>query len=106
MKLKAGHRVTLLNTLPREGDILTLRIVRELREALSFSEEEHKVLGLKINGPMITWDASKDEGKEIQIGTKAREVIVEALNALNQQKKLNDGHLDIWGMFVERENSG
>lgn len=42
MKLATMERVKLLETLPPQGDILSLKILRKLRETLSFSEEELK----------------------------------------------------------------
>lgn len=45
MELNIMERVKLLETLPPEGDILTLKILRKLRETLSFNEEELKLFG-------------------------------------------------------------
>ena len=42
--LSVKGRLMLLGILPAEGDLTTIRIVRELREGLSFSETEHKQL--------------------------------------------------------------
>jgi len=41
MELTIAERFVLLNMLPQQGDITTVKIVRRLREALSFSEQEH-----------------------------------------------------------------
>uniref|UniRef100_A0A6M3KFQ2 Uncharacterized protein n=1 Tax=viral metagenome TaxID=1070528 RepID=A0A6M3KFQ2_9ZZZZ len=46
MKLNIMERVKLLETLPAEGDLLTLKILRKLRESLSFSEAELKTFGV------------------------------------------------------------
>ena len=40
MKLEVYERIVLLNILPQEGDFTTLKLVRKLRESLSFSEKE------------------------------------------------------------------
>lgn len=42
MKLTILERTKLLDVLPPQGDILTIKILRKLRETLSFSEEELK----------------------------------------------------------------
>jgi hypothetical protein len=58
MKFKVKERVILLNILPQEGDILSIKILRQLKEALSFSEDDQILLELKSD-PMhgrITWD--------------------------------------------------
>ena len=48
MKLSVFERLILLNVMPKEGDFTTLKIIRNLQEALSFSEEELKVLDVKV----------------------------------------------------------
>ena len=47
MELTTMERTKLIGLLPPQGDILTLKIVRKLRETLSFSEEELKLMEVK-----------------------------------------------------------
>ena len=47
MKLTIPERLVLITILPPEGDYLTLKLVRKLKESLSFSEEEHKQLNFR-----------------------------------------------------------
>lgn len=47
MKLTIPERLVLVTILPAEGDYTTLKLVRKLRESLSFSEEEHKQLNFR-----------------------------------------------------------
>ena len=46
-KLTMAERFILLNNLPREGDLVTFKILRKLRETLSPSEAEIKEYGFK-----------------------------------------------------------
>lgn len=100
MELSVPDRMGLLTILPAQGDITTLRIVRELREALSFSEAEHKELGLVVEGDSVRWDGLNHIDKDIEIGPKATAIITEALVARNAAKALADSHLPLWDMFV------
>lgn len=45
MELTILERLKLLEALPPQGDLLTLKIIRKLRESLSFSEEELRFIG-------------------------------------------------------------
>lgn len=47
MKLTVPERLILVNVLPAESDYTTLKLVRKLRESLSFTEEEHKQLNFR-----------------------------------------------------------
>lgn len=47
MKLTISERLVLGTILPAQGDYTTLKLIRKLRESLSFSEAEHKQLNFK-----------------------------------------------------------
>ena len=100
MILSVLERVTLLGILPEQGDFATLKIVRKLREALSFSEEELRVLELKQEGQQIRWKAEADPMKDVPIGEKATDIVVSSLKGLNEQKKLTAQHLDLYEKFM------
>lgn len=105
MKLAVGERYVLLDILPKEGSYTTLKIVRKLREALSFSEEDVKAFKLeeiplgdgKIN---IRWDLTAPDA-EIAIGEKATDIIVRALQELDKQGTLTDREFSLYAKFIE-----
>ncbi len=101
MKLTTYERLILLNILPGEGDFTTLKLVRKLREALSFNEEEHKRLQFKQEDGKIQWKSEGDIEKDIIIGEKANDIIVEVLKKLDKEKKLKDEHFGLFEKFVE-----
>lgn len=100
MELGVGDRIVLLSILPREGDLSTVRIVHDLKQALSFSEEEHKSLQMKTEGDRITWGGG-DGVKEIPIGPRAHTLIAETLEGLDKDKKITEDHLGLWEKFVD-----
>lgn len=107
MLLTVFERMLLLNILPREGDFTTLKIVRKLRETLSFSESEHKLWQPKNdNDGHVLWKIMDDDGnpipqeKEINVGEKATDIIVEVLKRLDKEKKLTDEHYSLYEKFI------
>lgn len=102
MKLMVMERILLLGILPNEGNFVTLKIVRKLREDLSFSEEEIKRLSIRQEDERILWNAAAEdpEGAEIPIGEKAADVVVEALKKLDREEKLTEQLLSVWEKFV------
>ena len=109
MKLNIPERIALLGVLPQQGGIVTLRIVRELQNQLSFTEEEIEEYG--INNTMlpdgrasINWNPEKvDETKDIKIGKIAKGVIVRQLKKLDSQNQLHISMLPIYDKFIESE---
>jgi hypothetical protein len=104
MELKVYERLILLAILPKEGNFITLKVIRQLREALSFTEEEIKVLNFvqNVEEEKVTWDLAADKPVEIKIGEKATDIIVEALKKLDKEMKLTDEHYGLYEKFVER----
>jgi len=100
MLLNTFDRLILLNIMPKEGDITTLKIIRKLKDDLSFSEEEHTALQFKNEDGQIMWKEDADIQKEIEIGEKATDIIAEALKALNKAKKLTEAHISIYERFT------
>ncbi len=100
MKLNTFERLILLNILPKEGDFTTLKIVRKLRESLSFSEAEHKALQFKQEGEQVKWLVEGEIEKDIVIGEKATDIIVETLKKLDTAKKLKDEHYSLYEKFL------
>jgi len=109
LKLNIAERIALLNVLPSEGNVVTLRVVRELQSKLSFSEEELKEWKIKNRvqpdgRALITWDSDfTNETKDIEIGEVAKGIIVEQLKQLESQKRLRMEMLDLYEKFVENK---
>jgi hypothetical protein len=112
MRLTVSERLLLLSILPGQGDLLTVRIVRQLRDALSFSEKEHKELQFKRSGEpladgatvpdgQLAWTTEADHPREVQIGDAAAGLIVDALKKLEAAELLTEALLPLWERFVE-----
>lgn len=104
--LTVGERIRLGASLPDESNFVTLKLVRRLREELSFSEEEIAEYKIVQTDTQIRWDPqSPRPEKEFDIGEKTVDIIVEALKNLDRQKRLTDQHMSLYEKFVSG-NSG
>ncbi len=104
MKLTVLERVTLLQVLPEANNYMTMKIVGDLRNELSLDEAEMKKLKVVQDGDQFQWDDKIDNKnpKDVPIGLKATEVIVDALKELDKQKKLEQRHMSLYEKFVEK----
>ncbi len=100
MELNVFDRLILLNILPKEGDYTTLKIVRKMREDLSFTEDEHKSLDFKQDEGNIRWQSEADKPKIITFGEKATDIIGITLKKLNSDKILTHQHFVLDEKFV------
>jgi len=106
MKLTVHERLMLGNILPQEGNFVTLKVLRNLKMALSFSEEETKKWTIQSSNGRVDWrllDSKNkpiDQDAEIEVGEKAKDIIVLSLAKLNEEKKLREEHLTLYERFI------
>jgi len=103
MKLDVRERLVLLSVLPAEGNFITLKVVRKLRESLSFNEEEIKLYKFVQGNNQVTWDNSVEQSKAIEIGTQAKTIIQDTLNKLDKEEKLRDEHFTLCVKFLGKD---
>lgn len=101
MLLSVFERFALLNILPMQGNVATLKIVRQLREDLSFGEDEHKLLEIESIDGGTKWNRTKEENKEVEIGPKALEIIRESYKKLDEKEEVSIEQLDVYTRFME-----
>ena len=103
MTLSIIERIQLLNLLPTEGNIVTLRIINDVRRDLSFSEKEIKAFEIKNNPEtgQIKWNPKKTKAKEIAVGDATKQIVVDVLKKLDSDKKLTNMHIPLWDKFVQ-----
>ena len=102
MKLSMRDRFVLLNILPPEGDIATIKIVHRLRQDLAPTEQEFKDYKITQKEGQVMWDDTMEKKRgpqEKKIGPKAFMLIEEAFEKLNKDKKLTEGHLETYYKF-------
>jgi len=94
------------NILPQEGDFVTLKVLRNLRMDLSFNDDELKKWSIQSSNGQVNWRLFTDKNKpidqdaEIEVGVKAKDIIVKALADLNEKKKLREEHLTLYERFI------
>ena len=108
VSLSIAERLWLFNILPKEGDITSLRLLRELKELLNTTDEEEEKYeirtiqgGVQIN-PIWLEDAKAAEtARDFSIGRKAWELVKSALVQLSTQKKLSVNCIELYDKFTD-----
>jgi hypothetical protein len=103
MELTVKERLVLMGMLPKESNFTTLKIMRKLREELSFSEEEHAIIQFKQDGPQLSWNFQANVTKDVPIGDMMMELIKSDLKKLDKDGKLTEDHFSLFEKFVESE---
>jgi hypothetical protein len=94
MKLSVMDRLLILNldTLPKVGNILTMRIKQQLINEVGFKESEIKDFEIKQDGEQIKWK-SDAEAVDIEIGDEAKKLLIDALD---KSENLNENYISLY----------
>lgn len=100
MKLSVLERILILDSLPKENNIITLKVIRYIKEMVGFNEDELKALNFKTvekdGKPFTTWDDAAIKERDIALGEKAIDIIADSLKKMNEQKKLTENHITLY----------
>lgn len=102
MKLNVLERITALGILPEAGNFATLRIMNDLRLALGLTEAEFKEFEIKQVDDQMSWNPKGAEEREVKVGEKATDILVEALKKLDKDEKLTNQQYTLYEKFVEK----
>jgi hypothetical protein len=104
MQLSVFERLMVQNLIPKEANYTNLKLIRVAREALSFTEEELKVLQFKEEGEgadkKMIWNNGTPD-KEIALGETVTGMIATELKRLDAANKLTAEHLPIYEKFLK-----
>ncbi len=106
MKLSIADRLLLLEMLPAQGNILTLRVVRDARKLLEFRQDELERFEIMQAGPSIRWNQEKAEEADIPLSDAALGIARETIKTLDAEKKLTATHIPLWEKLMEGGQSG
>lgn len=102
MELTINERLTLMMILPAEGRYNVLKLLRVLKDELSFNDDEHKQFKIRSENNRIVWDAKAGETyvKDVHIGEILSETIQTKLKKLEKNGKLMEGQVSLYEKFV------
>jgi hypothetical protein len=101
------ERLLILNLLPGENDIITLRLVRKLKDQIGFTDEELVTLNMRSeqegNRSLTKWDQDKATDTEFELSEKVVDIIRDELKNLDKIKKLTENHISLYTKIVEAQ---
>ncbi len=96
MELSIKDRLTMMNSLmPKEGDIISLTISRDVRAKLELSQAEIKRIGLEsTEGGGLKWKEDSTK-KKVKFTNAEMEILRTQVNDLDKRKKITSELLSV-----------
>ncbi len=101
MELNILERLMLVSILPQQGDIVSLKLVQDLKMSLAFTEEEIVEYKIVNDDNQVTWDPEAEYVKDVQIGPKAMSLIVSELEQRNEDKTLSVDFISLYDKIMD-----
>lgn len=99
MKLNIAERIHAQQLLPATGSYVTLKLIREAREALSFSSDEITKYDIVERDNQIHW-AENTYLKDVKLDPVVEKMIVEKLTQLDVDEKLSEHQATLYSKFI------
>jgi len=107
MQLSVLERLLVQSLIPTTANFTNLKLIRKAREALSFTEEENKLLVFRHDGvgadTKTLWNDGVVGEREIDLGDTVFGLVVKELKKLDSENKLTSDHFSIYEKFVENK---
>jgi hypothetical protein len=100
VKLSVHERFMALQVLPDKGNFITLKIIRKMRENLSFNEDEIKEYEFVESEGMTSWSPDAPE-KDIDLGEVGSDILRKELIKMDEENRLEDVHFSLYEKVVE-----
>jgi len=94
MELSVMDRLLILNldTLPKVGSIVTMKVKQQLMMDVGFSEQEIKDFEIKQEGTQVTWNPDVPP-VNIEVGPEATKMLVDAIE---KSENLHEGYVALY----------
>ena len=99
IELTVIERIMLSQLLPKEGNFTNLKLLRAVKEELSFNEDENKKLDFRLVGDKTVWN-DVNILREFNFGNVISGIISTELEKLNNEEKLLEEHLTLYEKLI------
>ena len=99
VELNIGERMIVLSILPKEGSIVTVRLIRELISKLGASAQDFTEYGMEQKDGAITFNEKGTHPVPFELADSEMEIIRKSLKELDSNNKLIPDMISIWEKF-------
>lgn len=104
LKLGVGDRLVLMNILPQEGGLVTMRVAKDARKKLGFDQAEQKEAGLAETARGgLEWNDDYPE-KEMVFTEAEYKMLKDKLKELADKEKLTPQTLEVYEKIMGNED--
>jgi hypothetical protein len=100
IKLNVLERIKIMDLLPKEGNLIYWKILKGLKEKVSFTEDELIAYGIKAVDGKVFWNPQQDSSKDFELTDAEKSLITETFKKLNEQNKITEEIVSLAEKFL------
>lgn len=100
IELGIKDRLVICRILPKEGNFVTLRLIRDLINKVGLKAEEYTEFGIKEEGGMVMWNEKANLPKQFEFADAEKELIKKQLKQLDESNKLDSETVVVYEKFM------
>jgi hypothetical protein len=100
VKLKVLDRLAAVRLLPEKGSFIQMQVSKGLQQKLGFKAEELAELKMVEKDGRVTWDAAKDQPREIKLSRAELSMFKEGLRAADDKKEITSDMLNLYELIM------
>lgn len=107
MRLTIAERISLLDLLPRQGNVVTLRLITDLQKKIALTVEELEEFGVEqvqsdTGGVFVRWAPEFDKTRvDISLNDHEKGIVTRELVRLESVGQLTMNSLSLYDYFVD-----
>lgn len=95
MKLTIKNRMLINELYPKESNLISQILVKDINEKINITQKDIKKYEIKSNQNSLTWNTEKDKGLEVDFTDKEIELLKEQVEKLDKENKITQDNLDL-----------
>lgn len=99
LKLNVLERIVIMNLLPKSGNFVSIRAIKNTGKILSISKEEMEETQMHITPQGSTWNKKGKDEKEFDLPASSVKIIKDRLQEMDKKNDLPLEAVTVWEKF-------
>jgi len=95
MKLTTIDRLAFAVLYPKESNLITQVLIKDIDDKVKLTQKEIKDIGLKIENGNYTWNKDKEKPLVINFTDQELDLLIDRVNSLDKENKISLNLVDI-----------
>lgn len=99
MKLNILNRILIFSILPKEGNLVTMKTLKSLKNKIAFSEDDVNEYEIRVEDNHYHWNPEKEVEIEFDFTEGEAKLVKDGLKKLDEEKAITEQYYELCELF-------